>query len=231
MGFTWLALLLVWLLCFANTDLGKEPVSWNNPLTYVLLVALALALLSSFIGLWKMFRSQRPSEKKHEDTKCSHDVSQELLTKDFSIPSNEYGQISRDLTCKQKLLAMDHQQILANQTRMSLEISEIRTALISIDKQLAVEKARREVMAHSMTTEKLNVQNQINALQALCEQFPSLQYEKQQLTVRCIELEQKNAQLEQKYESLQTEYNYLKQVNSELRQEQEQTESPEQRMN
>lgn len=141
LGFSWLALLLVWLLCFANTDLGKEPVSWNNPLTYVLLVALALALLSMFIGLWKMFRSQGSSEKKHEDTKCSHDDSRELLTKDSSIPSNEYGQISRDLTCKQKLLAMDHQQIIANQTRMSLEISEIRIALISIDKQFAVEQA------------------------------------------------------------------------------------------
>ena len=221
MGFSWLALLLVWLLCFANTDLGKEPVSWNNPLTYVLLVALALALLSLFIGLWKMFRSQGSSEKKHEDTKCSHDVSGELLMKNSSIPSNEYERISNDLTNKQKLLALEHQQIIAGQTRMSLEISGIRTALISIDKQFTVEKARREVMTHSMTVEQLTIQNQINALQALCEQLPILQYEKQQLTVRCNELEQNNAQLEQKYESLKAKYDSLKQENSELNQDQE----------
>lgn len=77
---------------------------------------------------------------------------------------------------------------------------------------------------------QLNVQNQIYALQALCERLPILQYEKQPLTVRCNELEQENTHLEQKYESLQSKYNILKQVTSELNQEQEQEVDPEQSM-
>lgn len=198
MSFTRLFAGLILISDFAMMYKGNKDVKWGINLDYIAVCSMILLVVGFGIDIWKTVKDRNSSHEEHSSLKENQSTNKELLAKDHSRISSEIGTNS-------KLL-------LSGQSSISQSTSEIRTSVESIDKQIAVETARRENMFSSMTEDQKNVHNQINAIYALNQQIPKLEYEKQQLQI-------KYQNLSEKYEKLEMDYDLLKEENQQLEKE------------
>ena len=190
---------------FVNVELENEAIRWDSSLTYALLVPLIVAVLGLGIEIWKTFKDRDSSKAEHNSIKEHEDKNKESLTADHELIRSE--------------LSSKHEDLKSGQTSISQTASEIRTTVSSIDKQLAVEQARREAMLESMTARQHDIHSQIDAIYALNQQIPKLEYEKQQLTKKLESLQHQYTDLERKHENLLKDYQQLQQREQEVQHE------------
>jgi chromosome segregation ATPase len=209
MGYTGLAGTLILLLYFVKIELEKRGVKWGIPLDYAVLGTLIALILGFGFDIWKTFKDRKDSQSEHAGIKENDNNNQKLLSKDSDKLSSEHDRISSELSSK-------HDDLKSGQTSISQSTSEIRTTVSSIDKQLAVEQARREAMLESMTARQRDIHSQIDAIYALNQQIPKLEYEKQQLVEKLESLQHQYTDLERKHEDLLKDYQQLQQKEQEI---------------
>lgn len=169
---------------------------------YAVLGSLIIVALELGFEIWRTFKDRNDSQSEHTRIQDNDDKNRNLLIKD-------HERLSDKIDASQTL-------IREGQGRISQTTSEIHAAVSSIDKQLAVEEARREELINSMTSNQRNLHDQINAIYALNEQLPILQLEKQQITEKYEALLKEHKDLEHNYlilqmerDELQKKYEYL----------------------
>ncbi len=189
------AALILWYY-FAKMESEKN--GWGIYLDYALLGSLILLILGIGIEIWRAVKDRKDSQNEHTGIKDNENKNKEFLAQD-------HNRLSSELNAKCELLKFGQENI-------SQSTSEIRETVSSIDKQLAVEQTKHDDLMRSMTIEQSNVHSQINAIYALNQQLPALQFEKQQLS-------QQYEELLQKHNALQHDYNLLVKQNEQLQQE------------
>lgn len=198
MSFTRLAAGLLLISYFAIMYKGNKDMKWGINLDYIAVCSMILLVVGFGIDIWKTVKDRNSSHEEHSSLKENQNTNKEFLT-------NDHNRIINEISSNSNLLQ-------TGQDSMKQSTSEIRMSVESIDKQLAVETARRENMFSSMTEDQKNVHNQINAIYALNQQIPKLEYEKQQL-------QEKYQNLSEKYDKLEMDYNLLKEENQQLERE------------
>ncbi|QNK41572.1 type IV secretory system conjugative DNA transfer family protein [Caproicibacter fermentans] len=170
---------------------------------YVTVCGIIILICGFAFDIWKTIKGREASKDEHDGIKDNDNKNRELLSKDSEIRgkdhdrlseehnrlSEEHDRISSELTAK-------HDDLKGRQESIVQSTSDIRTSVVSIDKQLAVEQAKREAMLESMSANQRDIHSQINAIYALNQLVPKLEY--------------KNQALSEKYENLQNQYNDLK---------------------
>lgn len=202
MNYSGIITMLILLLYFAKIEYENKGIKWGNSLDYAVLGSLIIVALELGFEIWRTFKDRNDSQSEHTRIQDNDDKNRNLLIKD-------HERLSDKIDASQTL-------IREGQGRISQTTSEIHAAVSSIDKQLAVEEARREELINSMTSNQRNLHDQINAIYALNEQLPILQLEKQQITEKYEALLKEHKDLEHNYlilqmerDELQKKYKYL----------------------
>ncbi|WP_457943355.1 hypothetical protein [Caproiciproducens sp. LBM24188] len=202
MNYSGIITMLILLLYFAKIEYENKGIKWGNSLDYAVLGSLIIVALELGFEIWRTFKDRNDSQSEHTRIQDNDDKNRDLLIKD-------HERLSDKIDASQTL-------IREGQGRISQTTSEIHAAVSSIDKQLAVEEARREELINSMTSNQRNLHDQINAIYALNEQLPILQLEKQQITEKYEALLKEHKDLEHNYlilqmerDELQKKYEYL----------------------
>lgn len=202
MNYSGIITMLILLLYFAKIEYENKGIKWGNSLDYAVLGSLIIVALELGFEIWRTFKDRNDSQSEHTRIQDNDDKNRDLLIKD-------HERLSDKIDASQTL-------IREGQGRISQTTSEIHAAVSSIDKQLAVEEARREELINSMTSNQRNLHDQINAIYALNEQLPILQLEKQQITEKYEALLKEHKDLEHNYlilqmerDELQKKYKYL----------------------
>lgn len=198
MGFTGLAAALFLLLYFVKMEFEKNGMKWGNYLDYALLVSLVILILGFVFDIWRTFKDRRESQKEHDGIKENDNKNKDLLDK------------NKDLLVKDhERLSSEHGELKTGQTNISQTAAEIRTTVYAMSSQLTEERVRREIMMESMSTGQRDLYSQINAISALNQQLPALQLEKQQLSEKYGDLQQRYDELKAQHQILQQKYHAL----------------------
>lgn len=229
MRYTRLAVALLLLLRFVNIKSGNNHLKWGTPMDYVTVCGIFILICGFAFDIWKTIKGREASKDEHNGIKDNDNKNRELLSKDSEIRSKDHDRLSEEhdrLSEEHNRLSKEHDRISSELTaehddlkgRQGIIVqsaSDIRTSVVSIDKQLAVEQAKREAMLESMSANQRDIHSQINAIYALNQLVPKLEYEKQELSVKYENLQHQYNDLKIQHQDLITKYQSLKQEHQE----------------
>ncbi|QNK41575.1 hypothetical protein [Caproicibacter fermentans] len=174
----YIGILLFLLLQIAIMENKDETLLWGMSMNIVAYVSLAVVILGFFIDIWKSIKDNKSLSKEHDS-----------LSKEHNSLGKEHNSIQENSNHNKELLSAEHARLIDSS-------AEIKISVNSIDKQLAVQEARREALEKTLTPEQLNIKSQIKSIYALNTQMENLQVENQELKRQISSLMQEKQQLQ-----------------------------------